>query len=243
MRLLMSGQYGDSGRRRRTTFTRRHGEPHVTTDQDRPEVDITADPATWLRGPSPESSDEDRREWMLGAQHAVASDFDLENSKGGADYREYVSQLLKVFVAWKTPANATFLRLRHQGDTPVPVALELYSRSDIEDIEADPRVDATAVGDSPGERLRASMLSDPVDVPTVGEISRETVGTSGWERLVYWIEDPDDGVTGRVRYVRHFETSGAVAVLRFGGLNPALTIEALDDVDTLARGISIGGES
>lgn len=214
----------------------------MTASDDRPEVAITADPATWLRGPSPEESESERRDWMLGAQHAVATDFDLENSPGGADYREYVSQVLKVFAAWTTPADVTFLRLRHQGDTPIPVALELYSPSDLQAIAADASLVAGAEG-SPAEQLVASQLADPDDVPTVGELSREPVPDSAWQRLVYWIEDPDDGVTGRVRLVRHFERSGVVAVLRFGGLDPARTLEALDDVDALARGIAVGGES
>lgn len=216
----------------------------MTADDDRPDVDIAADPAVWLRGPSPEASDDDRREWLLGAQHAVATDFDLENSKGGADYRDYLHQVLKAFVGSATHANATFLRLRFQGDTPIPVLLELYSRTDLQDIEADPALQISAQGDTPGARFVASMMADPDGVPTVGEISRESVGADGgWQRLVYWIEDPDDGVTSRVRYVRHFAESGAVAVLRFGGLDPNRTLEAVPDVDALVLGISVGGES
>lgn len=214
----------------------------MTTADDRPDIDITADPAIWLQGPSPEATEDERRDWVLGAQHAVSLDFDLENAKGGVDYRQYVSQVLKVFAGWQTPANVTFLRLRHQGDTPIPVALELYSRTDIDEIAANPSIEQTATGDSPGSRLAESMLAPPPDVPTVGEISREPVEDSSWERLVYWIEDPADGVTGRVRYVRHFEPSGAVAVFRFGGLDPSLTVEALPDVDDLARGLRIGGD-
>ncbi|MCL3818772.1 hypothetical protein [Aeromicrobium wangtongii] len=214
----------------------------MTTDDDRPDVDIAADPAIWLRGPSPEASDEDRREWLLGAQHAVSTDFDLENAKGGADYREYLSQVLKAFVSWQTSANVTFLRMRHQGDTPIPVSLELYSRTDLQDIAADPSIDFST--DKPlADQFVDSLLADPDDVPTVGETSCEPVGTTGWQRLVYWVEDPKDGVTGRVRYVRHFAASGVVAVFRFGGLDPALTIEALEDVDELAHGVRVGGES
>lgn len=215
----------------------------MTTDDDRPDVDIAADPAVWLRGPSPEASDEDRREWLMGAQHAVATDLDLESSKGGADYRDYLFQVLQAFAGWATPANVTFLRMRFQGDSPVPVQLELYSRTDLQDIEADPSLQITATGATPDERFVTSMMADPDDVPTVGEISRESIGAGDWQRLVYWIEDPDDGVTGRVRYVRRFPASGAVAVLRFGGLDPNLTLEAIPDVDTLALSISIGGES
>jgi hypothetical protein len=212
----------------------------VTDPDDRPAVDFYADPAIWLVGPSPESSEEDRREWVLGAQHAVSTDFDLENSKGGAEYRQYVADVLKVFAGATTQANVTFLRLRHQGDTPIPVLLELYSHTDLTDIEADPAIETSTTGDSPGARFVASVLADPDDVPTVGETSREAIEGSSWERLVYWIEDPDDGVTGRVRYVRHFDESGAVAVLRYGGLNPTLTVEAIPDVDDLARSVTIG---
>lgn len=215
----------------------------MTTPDDRPDIEIDVDHGTWLVGPSPELTDHERSEWLLGAQHAVSTDLDLENSRGGADYREYVAQVLAIFARSATQANVTFLRLRFQGDTPLPVLLELYSASDLRDIEADPRIRSTAAGDSPAERFAAGLLADPDDVPTVGEISRERVGTSGWQRLVYWIEDPDDGVTGRVRYVRHFDSSGAVAVLRFGGLDPTLTVEAIVDVDTLAQGVSIGGQS
>lgn len=216
----------------------------MITDEDRPEVDIAADPAIWLRGPSPEATDADRREWLLGAQHAVATDFGLEDSKGGADYRDYLSQVLKVFASWNTPANVTFLRLRHQGDTPVPVSLELYSRADLDEIAADAEAETEVpAGDDPGAWLVANLLDDPDEVPTVGEVSREPVGASGWQRLVYWVDDSESGVTGRVRHVRRFERTGVVAVLRFGGLDPALTLEALDDVDELARGVQVGGES
>lgn len=215
----------------------------MTTPEDRPEIDIDVDHATWLVGPSPELDDAERHDWIMGAQHAISTDFDLENSKGGADYRDYVSAVLQVFARSSTQANVTFLRLRHQGDTPIPVLLELYSPTDLADIEADPGIEVTGLGDSPGARFVASMMDDPDDVPTVGEISRERVDSSQWQRLVYWIEDPDDGVTGRVRYARHFEAPGAVAVLRFGGLNPTLTVEALDDVDRLAQGISVGGQA
>ncbi len=215
----------------------------MTTPEDRPDIDIDVDHAIWLVGPSPDLDDAERHDWIMGAQHAISTDLDLENAKGGADYREYVAAVLKVFARSSTQANVTFLRLRHQGDTPIPVLLELYSRTDLDDIEADPGIEVTSVGDSPGARFVAAMMADPDDVPTVGEISRERVGQSDWQRLVYWIEDADDGVTGRVRYVRHFETSGAVAVLRFGGLDPTLTVEALEDVDTLAQRIAVGGQA
>lgn len=215
----------------------------MTTSESLPEVIFTADPAIWLRGPSPDETEQERRDWVLGAQHAVATDFDLETSPGGADYRQYVSEVLTVFASWRTPADVTFLRLRHQGDTPVPVSVELYSPSDLQGIVDDPALELPTAGGSPAERLVAALLADPDDVPTVGEISREPVEDSRWQRLVYWVEDPEDGVTGRVRLVRHFERSGVVVVLRLGGLDPARTLEALDDVDGLARGIAVGGES
>lgn len=215
----------------------------MTTPEDRPTVEIDVDHATWLVGPSPELDETELREWLLGAQHAMATDLDLENAKGGADYREYVAAVLAVFARSRTQANVTFLRLRHQGDTPVPVLLELYSRTDLEDIEADPTIEGAAAGDSPAERFVASVLADPTDVPTVGAISRERVGTSDWHRLVYWVEDPDDEVTSRVRHVRHFTDTGAVVVLRFGGLGPALTVEAIPDVDDLVQSVLIGGQA
>jgi hypothetical protein len=219
------------------------GEPHVTTPDDRPDVDFTADPAIWLVGPSPEASDDQRREWLLGAQHAVSTDFDLENAKGGADYRDYLSQVLKSFASWSTPANVTFLRMRHLGDTPVPLTLELYSRTDAEEIIADPSIDVPLVGDTPSDQLVSILLSDPDDVETVGEVSREPVAETGWQRLVYWVDEPGAGPKGLVRHVRHFDASGVVAVLRFGGLDPALTLEALADVDDLAATITVGGQA
>lgn len=70
----------------------------MPTPEDHPEVEIDSDVAVWLRGPAID-----------------ATDFGLENAKGGADYREYVARVLGSFARWQTPANITFLRFRHQG--------------------------------------------------------------------------------------------------------------------------------
>ncbi|WP_040320083.1 hypothetical protein [Aeromicrobium marinum] len=214
----------------------------MTALDDLPHVRIDADPAIWLRGPSPDATDDQRRAWMLGAQHAVSTDLDLEHAKGGADYREYLSQVLTAFSDWSTPANVTFLRFRHQGDTPLPVSLELFSPDDLAEIDA-ATDEVSAAGTSAAGRVVEALVTDPDHPATVGEVSREDVGESGWQRLVYWVEDPRGGVVGHVRHVRHFESSGVVAVVRFGGLDPARTLEALDDVDRLALGIVVGDES
>lgn len=229
-------------RRLASTFSRDDdGAPHVTTADDRPSIDYTADPATWLVGPSPEATDDERRDWMLGAQHAVSTDFDLENSRGGAAYREYVADLLKAFAGARHHANVAFLRLRFQGDSPLPVLMELYSRSDLLDIVADPDL-RPLVGDTdPGTWFAANLLTPPDEV--VGESSCESVGDTGWSRLVYWVQDPRGAVTSLVRHVRLFESTGVVVVLRCGGLDPAATVEALGDLDELAVSIRVGGES
>lgn len=213
----------------------------MPTPEDRPEVEIDADVAVWLRGPAIDATDDDREKWVAGAVYAVATDFDLENAKGGPDYREYVARVLGSFARWKTPANITFLRFRHVGDTPIPVGVELYSAADVEEL---------VVAYPPANALRPAskafleaMLTVDEEVPTVGEISRERVDRSSWERLIYWIEDPDSGVASRVRYVRRYSQTGTVVIVRFGGTSPALTVEAITDLDDLVRGIRVGGET
>lgn len=213
----------------------------MSTPEDRPEVEIDSDVAVWLRGPAIDATDDDREKWVAGAVYAVATDFGLENAKGGADYREYVARVLGSFARWQTPANITFLRFRHQGDRPIPLGVELYSASDIEEVVA-AYPPANALRPASKAFLEA-MLTVDEDVPTVGEISREQIEGSAWERLIYWVDDPDIGVASRVRHVRHFSQTGTVVITRFGGMNPALTVEALPDVDDLVRGIRVGGEA
>ena len=213
----------------------------MPTPEDRPEVEVDADVAVWLRGPAIDATEGDREKWVAGAVYAVATDFDLENSKDGADYREYVARVLGSFARWNTPANITFLRFRFQGDTPIPLGIELFSASDVEEVVAAyPPANASRPA---SKAFLEAMLTVDEDVPTVGEISREQVDGSAWDRLIYWVEDPEDGVTSRVRYVRRYSQTGTVVIARFGGRNPALTVEAIPDVDDLVRGIRIDGES
>ena len=213
----------------------------MPTPEDRPEVEIDADVAVWLRGPAIDATDDVREKWIAGAVYAVATDFGLEDAKGGADYREYVARVLGSFARWKTPANITFLRFRYQGDTPIPVGIELYNAADVEEVVAAyPPKNASQPA---SKAFLEAMLTVDEDVPTVGEISRELVEGSAWERLIYWVEDPEDGVTSRLRFVRRYTQTGTVVIARFGGISPALTVEAIPDVDDLVRGIRIGGES
>lgn len=196
-----------------------------------PDVVVNHDLAVWLRGPGADADDHQIAEWVAGAQYAVATDLDLENSPGGAEYREYLHRVLTAFGHWQTPANLTFLRLRYQGDTPVPVGVELYRPEDVADLEAD--LDG---------RLVESALAVSADVPHVGEITCESVAGTGWTRLLYWVDDPDDGVVSRVRLVRTFP-AGVVAILRAGGQGLAETMELLPDLDALAASITVDGQS
>ncbi len=199
---------------------------------EHPDVVIEADPAVWLRGPAQDSDDPGNAEWVSSAMYAIATDFDLENAKGGADYREYVHQVLIVFSRWRPEAAAaTFLRFRFLGDAPVPIALELYDAAEVAEISAAHEVDFAE------SNLQAEAES------TAGEPSREPVDGTGWERLVYWVVEDGGQVASRVRYVRTYPTSSVVIIVRFSGGDPGRTIEVLADVDDLVRATTVGGEA
>lgn len=95
---------------------------------------------------------------------------------------------------------------------------------------------------SPVEAFTEAMLTVDDAVPTVGDITREHVDGSEWERVVYWVED-DDGFSSRVRHVRHYRQTGTVVIARVGGLDSATTMEALPDIDRLVQAIHVGGET
>jgi hypothetical protein len=212
----------------------------VVTTQ--PELEIGPDLAVWLTGPPAGADEADRTRWAAEAQYALASDFDLENAPDGVASRAYLARILQAFAAWPTPADLTFLRLRSADDTPMPLGLELYTRDDVLAL-CDELGEWPAADELPHTWFADRMSSFGAGVPTPAEVSDEPVdGAAGWRRVVLWLEE--DGVlTSRVRYTRAYEASGVVAVLRWGGLDPAETIDAILDVDDLVRTIRVGGEA
>lgn len=203
----------------------------METAEQHPDVVIDADPAVWLRGPTLDAANDARSEWITAAMYAIATDFDLENARGGADYREYVHQVLTVFAKWQPAAAAvTLLRFRFLGDAPVPVTLELYTAAEAAEISSTHGIDFTE------SNLEEDALA------TAGEISREMIDGTEWERLVFWVTAEDGRIASRVRYVRTYPSTGVVMILRFSAGDPDRTIDMLADTDDLVRAITVGGQ-
>lgn len=166
---------------------------------------VEADPAAWLPGPLPGTEDR----WILGAVHACALDFGLEEGSTG---HTWLAETLTEFARRPLECEARFLRMRGPESAPVVALAHLRVGGEAFDALADL-----------GPDLR---WYDPPRVETVDD-------RRGLRRAVGWVV-ADGMIRALVRYHRRVEDWQCDLVHSSAGLDLRTTSEALVDLDSLA---------
>ncbi|MET0931323.1 MAG: hypothetical protein ABWX74_17515 [Aeromicrobium sp.] len=184
----------------------------MTTTVPGPELVYQPDPHLWIVGPTEERPAE---EWVPGATQAIVQDFGIVDD----ETRQYVERVLATFAA-ATPTELTerLLRWRNIADDPFVLYLGMVDRAEW---TAD---DLTAYLHSDREGLVEPAVVTDVTAPD-GVTVRRSIGYSSHP----------EGVVAGVRYVIDSGSPHVVALMHTATRVPGLLIEALPDLDDLAR--------
>lgn len=184
-----------------------------------PELDYQPDPAAWLVGPTPERP---RDVWLPGAVEAVCDDFEAESEEA----RAFITRVLEVFsLDDDSPLTERLLRWRGIMDEPFPVRLGMVARQDW-----------------PEESLDQYLNS--LDLPIVEAASIDVIDGGRATRIRRGLSysHGDGSLVVSVRYVIESQSRSLVAMLHAATDIPAQMIEAVADLDDLARCVDVLGE-
>lgn len=188
----------------------------VTVDDRGPELLYDPDPGLWLVGPN-EARPADV--WIKGAIEALVGDFEVKDKES----RLYVSRVLERFaIDESSPLTERLLRWRNLLDDPFPVFLGMIEREHwhADQLEGYLRAD--------DESLVEPAMIDSIDSPK-GVTIRRSIAYSTYP----------DGVIAGVRYVIDTGARTVLAVMNTATAVPGQLIEALDDLDDLARTVFV----
>lgn len=189
------------------------------TSVSTPELVYDPDPAVWLVGPTDERPP---GVWLPGAVDVMCRDFEIDDEDGTA----FVTRVLEAFSGEGDPVlSERLLRWRHPMDDPFPVELGMVARHDWSDDELDQYV---------------GCVDLPVVEPTMVETVEGGRGPRIRRGLAYSLQD--DILVVSVRYVIEASSASLVALLHTASDVPAQIVEALDDLDDLARVVDVRGE-
>lgn len=181
-----------------------------------PELRYEPDPRAWLVGPTGERFGE---AWVDGALATLVRDFEVADDQT----RAYVRRVLeRVAVDESSQLTERLLRWRAVGEAPFVVFLGMVDRDEWSDD------DLEAYLQSEGEGLVEPAVVTDVEAPD-GLSVRRSIGYSSHP----------EGVVAGVRYVVDVGAASAVGVLHTATRVPGQLIEALDDLDDLARTVRV----
>jgi hypothetical protein len=190
-------------------------------------IEVDFDPAVWVEMPSEWTDDTwpDYRDWAWEAAKAVWAD------SGQAPGEYGIDQLALAFVMLaeredKALSSLTYLHVPSPTDIPLPVGLKVFERAG--EREAALRVMANA--DDP----------EAVEPPIVEEFATESLGT-GLRTLRYLtLPEQPDTLVGALNYAWRVDEVDTDIRLWTSCPDLSRLIGAIDDIDTLARGIRVG---
>lgn len=184
-----------------------------------PELVYDPDPHLWLVGPTDSRPVDD---WIPGAVDAVIEDFCATET---AEVEVIVRVLQKFAHDQSSLLTERLLRWRNLHDDPFPVQMGMIERAQWPDYE-----------------LEAFLAStdEPVVEPAIVQDVECKEGMRIRRGIAY---SSDDGVlVAAARYVIESPSKTMLAVLHTATDVPGQLIEALDDLDNLARTVDVRGE-
>lgn len=173
-------------------------------------------PGAWLVGPT---DDRPVDLWLPGARDALAEDFGVT---GHAESRQFIEAVLRRFaVDDSVELTERLLRWRSIEEDPMPVFLGAVQRNE------------WSAGDI--ETFLAFEGEELVEPASIDQIDQ---AASTVRRSVGYGQGEDSQVVG-LRYVADSQDSDLVAVMLTATSRPGQLIEALEDIDDLARTVQI----
>lgn len=171
------------------------------------------DPAIWLVGPTENRPAE---QWLPGAVAALVGDWQLTRH----DEQRFVQAVLARFAAdTPSPLSERLLRWPTIGEDPFPVFLGMVER------EHWPEEELDAFLRGVGEGVVEPPLVTEVEAPEDVRIRRALVYST----------DGSPAVVAAVRYVVDSGAASVLAMMHASTVEPGRLVEALDDLDDLAR--------